>query len=277
MAKFGVNGWCWSYPFYEEEMFTLAISKAKLLGFDGIEVPTEDPEKLDIKKLRETLNSYSIPCSSICAVFPRDRDLISPDASIRENAKKNVKKNIKIASELDTDVVLVLPSAVGKLDTVLTREEEWKLAVKGLRELGKFAADYDVNLAIEPLNRFETYFINRLPDVVKLAKGVNHPNVKVMIDTFHMNIEDDKLGEEIRAAGELIVHCHANENNRGAPGSGHIPFVEIFEALKAIKYDRWLIIETLIPPYKLYKPMALDQDTLARDGLGYLRSVWSRV
>ncbi|MFQ5821513.1 MAG: sugar phosphate isomerase/epimerase family protein [Candidatus Heimdallarchaeota archaeon] len=282
--KFGINGWCWSYPFYEEKMFRLAISKAKMLDFDGIEVPVEDPEKLDVKGLRKTLDSYGIPCSSICSVFPPDRDLITHDAPIRENCKKYIKKNIKIASELGADVVVVIPSAVGKLDTILAREDEWKLAVEGLRELGAFAADYGIYLTIEPLNRFETYFINLLPDAVKLAKDVNHPNVKVMIDTFHMNIEDDKLGEEIKMAGELIFHCHANENDRGAPGSGHIPFAEIFEALKAIQYNRWLIIETFIPGIKeiakaasIWRPLAPDQDTLAREGLKYLRSLWSRV
>lgn len=284
MVKFGINGWCWSYPFYVEEMFRLAISKAEMLGFDGIEVPVEDPEKLDIKGLRNTLNSYGIPCSSICSVFPPDRDLISHDASIREDCKKYIEKCMKIAQELGTDVVLVIPSAVGKFDTILGREEEWRLAVDGLRELGAFAADYDIYLAIEPLNRFETYFINLLPDAVKLAKEVNHPNVKVMVDTFHMNIEDDKLGEEIKRAGELIFHCHANENDRGAPGSGHVPFVEILKALKDIGYNRWLVIETFVPGIKeiakaasIWRPLAPDQDTLAGDGLRYLRSTWSRV
>jgi len=273
LVKFGINGWCWSYPFYKEENFTLAISKAKMLGFDGIEVPAEEPEKLDVKKLRETLNSYNILCSSVWPVFTKNRDLISPNVQIRENCKNYVKKSIKIASELDADITLVLPSPVWKLKSTLTREEEWKLAVEGLRELGDFAAEHGVYLVIEPLNRFETYFINSVQDAVNLVNDVNHPNVKMMIDTFHMNIEDRKLGDEIRKANGLIFHCHMNDNDRGPPGSGHIPFKEIIEALKAIGYDRWLVMEPFSQA-SIGRVTVSDPDEQASDGLKYLRSLW---
>jgi D-psicose/D-tagatose/L-ribulose 3-epimerase len=276
LVKFGINGWCWCYPFYKEENFSSAISKTKTLGFDGIEVPVEDPQKLDERKLRDNLNSYDILCSSTWSVFTRDRDLISSNAQNRERCKNHVKDNVKIASALDADITLLLPSAVWKLESSLTRQQEWKLAVEGLRELGEFSDEYGVYIVVEPLNRFETYFINSIQDAIDLVKDVNHPNVKMMIDTFHMNIEDRKFGEEIEKAGELIFHCHMNENDRGPPGAGHIPFEEIINALKAIGYDRWLVMEPFSQA-SIGRATIQNQDILALEGLRYLQSIWSRA
>lgn len=276
MVKFGINGWCWCYPFYKEENFDSAISKTKMLGFDGIEVPVEDPQRLDERKLRQSLDSYEILCSSTWSVFTKDRDLISPNHKTRERCKKHVESNIKIASELGADITLLLPSAVWKLKSSLRREKEWKLAVEGLRELGEISAEYNVYIVVEPLNRFETYFINSVQDAVKLVKDVNHPNVRIMIDTFHMNIEDRRFGEEIKKAGKLIFHCHMNENDRGPPGSGHIPFEEIIRALKTIGYDRWLVMEPFSQA-SIGRATIENQERLAREGLEYLRSTWSHV
>lgn len=247
-----------------------------MLGFDGIEVPVEDPQNLDIGNLRDALNSYDLLCSSTWSVFTGDRDLISPNTEKRERCKNHVKDNIKIASALGADITLLLPSAVWKLESSLTREQEWKLAVEGLRELGEFSAEYGVYIVVEPLNRFETYFINSIQDAIDLVKDVNHVNVMMMIDTFHMNIEDRSFDEEIKKAGELIFHCHMNENDRGPPGSGHIPFEEIIKALKAIGYDRWLVMEPFSQA-SIGRTTIQNQDMLAREGLRYLQSTWSRV
>jgi len=278
LVKFGINGWCWSYPFYEEKLFTLAISRAKKFGFDGMEIPLENLEKLNVKKLRETLEAYDMP---VCDITPALPDLISSNADTRKKAKEFLKTGLGIAREIGSECLLVVPSAVGKLDAELAREKEWNLCVEALKEAAPVAADNNVCIVVEAINRFETYFINIVADAARLVREVNHPNVKVCIDTFHMNIEERDFVNAIRDAGDLIYHVHANENHRGQPGAGHIPFPKILKALKDIGYHRWLVIETFQPGIKeiakaacIWRKLAPDQDTLARDGLRYLQSTW---
>lgn len=280
MVKFGINGWCWAYPFYDEKQFTRAISRARRIGYDGIEIPVENPDKLNIEKLRKALEEYDmIPCS----MTPTLPDPISSDSNVRKNCINTFKKDAEIAKQIGADSasIVFVPSKVSKLDSDLPYKKEWGLAVELLREIGDIASQNNVYVCIEPLNRFETYFINTVREAVSLVKEVNHNHIKVMIDTFHMNIEENEFGSEILYAGDLIYHVHANENNRGAPGSGHVPFKEIFTALKEIGYQRWLVIQTFktrimeMPRAAVvWKKLAPDQDSLAKDGLKYMEYTW---
>lgn len=283
MVRFGINGWCWAYPFYDEKQFTHAISRARRIGYDGIEIPVEDPDKLDVEKLRRTLEKFEMIPSSMTPHFP---DPISSDPKIRKKSIETIRKEAEIAKQIGADSasIVFVPSAVSKLSSDQSFEEDWRLAVEVLGEIGDIAAQNNVYICIEPLNRWETYFINTVEEAVNLVKEVDHDHVKVMIDLVHMNIEENKFEPEILNAGNLIYHVHCNENNRGAPGSGHVPFKEVFSALKEIGYQRWLVIQTFktvvkvipraaIPP----KKRAVDQDTLAKDGLKYMEHTWYAI
>lgn len=173
-------------------------------------------------------------------------------------------------------------STTGKQKTTLPREKEWKYCVEGLKELGWFAEDHGVYLTVEPLNRFKSYFINTTEDVVKLVKEVNHPNIKVNLDIFHMNIEEKSIGKAIKQAGDLLYHVHVCENDRGAPGSGLINWGEFRDSLLDIDYNRWLVIESFNPEIKdlaeassTWRHIERDQDSLAKNGLIFLRELFS--
>lgn len=282
MAKYGINFLLWSGDFTKESI--PFIKKAADMGFDGVEIPIFNPESVDIKATKDALKAEGVGCTT-CSILGEDRDLISDDPAIRENTKKYMKDCIKISSALGSPIFCgPLYSAVGKLVGRSRTEEEWDKAVTGLREVAEVAGDNGVTLAIEPLNRFETYFINIAEDAVKLARDVDHPNVKVHLDTFHMNIEEKDLYKAIRNTGSYLAHVHCCENDRGAPGSGHVSWDGVFKALHELNYNGWLVIESFVPAIEaIAKAAAIwreltpgGADAVAREGLKFLKS-YSKV
>jgi len=280
MVKYGINFLLWSGDFNKESI--PFIKKAADMGFDGVEIPIFDPADVDIEATKAAMKETGMGATG-CSILSDDRDMISEDPAIRENAKKYIKDSIEICAALDAPIFCgPLYSAVGKLVGRARNDEEWDLAVSGMKEVGKFAGDNGVTLAMEPLNRFETYFINIAKDAVKLAKDVDHPNVKVHLDTFHMNIEEKDLYEAIKTTGEagLLAHVHCCENDRGAPGSGHVNWDGVFKALKEVNYDGWLTIESFVPAIEaIAKAAAIwreidpgGADAVAKNGLEFLRS-----
>lgn len=281
MIEYGVNFLLWSGDFTKESI--PLIQKAADIGFDGVEIPIFDPEAVDIKATKDALKSAGVKCAAGCSILGDDRDMISDDSAIREDAKKYMKDCIEICAALDSHIFCgPLYSAVGKLVGRSRTEEEWDRAVSGLREVAQVAGDNGVTLAMEPLNRFETYFINIAEDAVKLAKDVDHPNVKVHLDTFHMNIEEKDLYKAIKSTGDagLLVHMHCCENDRGAPGSGHVDWDGVFKAIHEVNYDGWVVIESFVPAIEaIAKAAAIwrelgpgGADAVAVDGLKFLKS-----
>jgi len=276
MVKFGVTSWVWVYPFDHK-----VIEKAKAIGSDGIEIPIENPKKINVKATKEALKSHEIECSSLCAVVGPDRDLISADKAVRENAKKYLRACVDFATEFNADMVCgPIYSCVGKTKFMRDKEKEWKYAVMGLKEVGKYAEDRNVFLGLEPINRYETRLVNLVSDCLRMLKEIDSPAVKLHFDTYHGNIEEKSLGEAIRAGGSLLYHVHACENDRGTPGSGHIQWKEVAQALKDVGYNRYMVIETFQPGTKeiataasIWRKLAPSQDELAREGLLFLREL----
>jgi D-psicose/D-tagatose/L-ribulose 3-epimerase len=173
-------------------------------------------------------------------------------------------------------------SAVGRTwqMSAAERERDMLVLVAALRDLAAYAAARGVVLCIEPLNRFETSFINLAAQASELVDRVDHPSCRLMLDTFHMNIEERALGEAIRAAGKRLCHVHACENDRGAPGSGHVPWADVAAALRDIGYDGPVVIESFTSKVKsiaraaaIWRSFAATQDDLARDGLAFLKEL----
>jgi D-psicose/D-tagatose/L-ribulose 3-epimerase len=278
MVKYGINFLLWSGSFDRESL--PLIQKAADMGFDGVEIPIFEPDDVDVKATKDALKAAGMECTT-CSILGDDRDLISDDPAVRENAKKYMKDCVEICAALGSPIFCgPLYSAVGKLVGRSRTQEEWDLAVTGLRELAEVAGDNGVTLAIEPLNRFETYFINIAEDAVKLVRDVGHPNVKVHLDTFHMNIEEKDLYKAIKSTGELLSHMHCCENDRGAPGSGHVDWDGVFKALHELNYDGWIVIESFVPGIEaIAKAAAIwrelapgGADAVAQDGLEFLKS-----
>lgn len=279
--KFGVNSWIWVSPLTTEELKRLA-PLAQSLGAEWFEVPLEDPALIDAAEVAPVLRDLGLGVS-VCAAMGPDRDLIHPDAAIRDSGMAYLRAAIDAVAQLGGKTVAgPLYSAVGRCwqMTADERARDTDLLVQQLRALAEYAGDRGVVLCVEPLNRFETSFINLATQAVEVIDRVDHPSCQIMLDTFHMNIEESSLGAAIRAAGPRLRHFHACENDRGAPGSGHVPWQDVADGLKAIGYDGPVVIESFTDKVKsiaraaaIWRALAPSQDALACDGLIFLKQL----
>lgn len=280
--KFGVNTWVWTAPLTTEELEVLAPKIAKM-GFDHIEIPIDDPKTLDFKKCSEIIRKAGITSISCCAAMSPDRDLIDPDPKVRQNGVDYLKASIDgLALVGGKNFVGPFYSAVGRTwqQSAEEREHDMKILVNILKDLSDYAEKKGVFLGLEALNRFETSFITTADQAIEVVDRVNHPACKIMLDTFHMNIEENSLGDAIRKVGSRLLQVHTNENNRGTPGAGHVPWKEVAQALKDIKFDGVLVIESFTSKVKsiaraaaIWRPLASSQDALAADGVVFLHEL----
>ena len=279
MAKIGVNGWVWASPVNTEAFAKLAPHVAGM-GFDLFEFGIESTSDLDYGRAASIAKANGLAVS-VCAAMGPDRDLIHPDESIRASGMTYVRHCIDAAHTLGADRVIgPIYSAVGRTwqATADERKRDLDLLVRQLGDLAKYAGDRGVWLGIEPLNRFETSFINLASQAIEVIDRVDHPACGVMLDTFHMNIEERSIGDAIRAAGKRLRHVHACENDRGAPGSGHVPWNEVAQACRDIGFTGPFVIESFTSQIKsiaraaaIWRTFADSQDALAQTGLANLR------
>ena len=279
--KFGVNTWVWTSPLTTAELRELA-PKVAGMGFDLIEVPIENTNDFDYEEAATIFRDNGLGVS-VCAAMSPDRDLISPDVSVRENGATYLRHCIEATQTLGgTNLVGPLYSAVGRTwqMTEDERARDTEILVGQLRALAEHAGEHGVKLGVEPLNRFETSFINLAAQAIEVVDRVAHPACGIMLDTFHMNIEEKSIGDAIRATGGRLFHLHACENDRGAPGSGHVPWAEVEEALDEIGYDGPVVIESFTSKVKsiaraaaIWRSFEPSQDALAENGLAFLRQL----
>jgi D-psicose/D-tagatose/L-ribulose 3-epimerase len=278
--KIGVNTWVWTSPFSTHEFGLLP--KIKSMGFDLVEVAVDDVSLIDAALLRQTARESDLSVT-ICGAFGPSRDISSDDPTVRRNGADYMIDCIRLAEAVGSTLVSgPLYSAVGKTRLVSAdqkaRERAW--CVENLREVGRVASDAGVTMGIEPLNRFETDMINLVEQAIELIREIGHPAYKVHIDTFHSNIEEKSIPDAIRLAGGLLGHFHACENDRGIPGTGHIDWIGVRDALRDTGYDGPVVIESFTPgaveiakAAAIWRPLAPSQDELAREGARFLRQL----
>jgi D-psicose/D-tagatose/L-ribulose 3-epimerase len=279
--QIGVNAWVWTSPVNTEEFGKLA-PKVKKMGFDLIEFGIESTSDLDYGRAAAIARDNGLAVS-VCAAMGPDRDLIHSDVAIRDNGMSYVRHCIDAANTVGAaNVVGPIYSAVGRTwqSTDEERKRDTDLLVEQLKKLSAYAGDKGVTLCVEPLNRFETSFINLSQQAVDVVDRVGHQACGILLDTFHMNIEERSVGEAIKAAGRRLKHFHGCENDRGAPGSGHVPWTEVRDALKAVNYEGPVVIESFTSKVKtiaraaaIWRSFAPSQDALAEDGLRFLRKL----
>lgn len=279
--KFGINGWVWTSPVTTAEVENLA-PRVKQFGFDMFEIPLETIGDMDYARGAEILRDNGLGVST-CAAMGPDRDLIHEDESIRVNGQNYIMQAIDATHALGgTNLVGPIYSAVGRTwqQSAIERARDLDLLVTTLRELAQYAGDKGVVLCVEPLNRFETSFVNLAAQAIEIADRVDHPNLGVMLDSFHMNVEEKNLGDAIRNTGKRLKHFHACENDRGAPGSGHVPWHSVAQALKDIRYDGPVVIESFTPKVKsiaraaaIWREFEPSPDALAENGGKFLRQL----
>jgi D-psicose/D-tagatose/L-ribulose 3-epimerase len=277
--RIGVNAWVWASPITTAELAQL-LPRVAELGFDWIELPIEGERDLDYGQAGAMLRERGMGVS-VCAAVGPDRDLIHPDPAVRANGAAYVRHCVEAAAALGAqNVVGPLYSAVGRTwqMSAAERASDTDLLVEQLGALARHAETHGVCLCVEPLNRFETSFLNLTSQAIEVVDRVGSPACGLLLDTFHMNIEERSIGEAIRAAGPRLRHFHACENDRGAPGSGHVPWGEVAQALRDVGYVGPVVIESFTAKVQsiaraaaIWRPLAASQDALAGDGLAFLR------
>jgi D-psicose/D-tagatose/L-ribulose 3-epimerase len=280
MITYGINTFTWTSPFRTKDLPLL--DKAKAMGFDLVEIPIEAEKDINYGKAADAYKRAGLQCS-ICAVMGASRDPAHEDKTIQQGGVAYLKHCIDAAVTMSaTRVAGPIYSAVGRTwqATASQRKRDLARCARNLKEVARYAEDKGITLAVEPLNRFETSFINLAEQAVELVRMVDSPRVGVMIDTFHANIEEKSVGKAIETAGPYLFHVHANENDRGIPGSGHVAWKEVAAALKKVKYSGALVIESFTTTVKeiaraaaIWRPVAPTQDMLATEGLAFLKKL----
>lgn len=240
--KIGFNLLVWSGGI--PDSFWQTTERIKSIGYDGIECFMEERNVPVYRKFGDHLRNIGLEATCVLGVGPDDNPA-SESASIREKAVERLKHAIDCADALGARVICgPFHSAFATFTNRRPPEDqEYNWSAEVLRAAGEYAAQADIVLTVEALNRFECYLCNTMDQLTDLVKRAGHPNVKAMFDSHHANIEEKKLSEAIKKISPVLRHVHISENDRGTPGDGHIPWDETFAALAAIEYKGWLTIE----------------------------------
>jgi len=276
--RFGINTFLFTSPFTNKS--TSLFKTFKKWGFDTVEIPIEAPEHIDPAYVKAELDRNGLVCGSVCACLGPDRDLRgTPEA--QANSMKY------LMALIDQMLVLGCPSLIGPVYSAVGRAEavepadykkQWATVVKNLKKLCKYAESKGRQICMEPLNRFETDFINTADQALAMVKDVGSPALKLHLDTFHMNIEEKCQATAIKKAGKLLGHFHACGSDRGTPGNDHIDWAPIAAALKKIRYNGDVVIESFTKDVKviakaaaIWRQMEPSREDIAVKGVKFLK------
>jgi len=275
----GLSSFVLASPFTDND--TGLFKYIREIGYDVMEVCVEDPALLSAPPLVEAATDTGLQIS-VCGAFGADRDVSHEDPGRRAEGVRYLERCIDLAQAVRSPHVAgPMYSATGKARLLPQgqRDQQRAWAAESLRQAADYAGERGVRLAIEPLNRFETDLVNTVEQGLDLCDMIDRTNVGLLVDTFHMNIEEKSLSKALASAGERVFHVQFAENDRGTPGSGHVPWDEVFAALDAIAYDGWTVIESFLPTVaeiaravSLWRPVAASMDALARDGYAFVRA-----
>jgi len=278
--KVGFNMLLWTTHVTEEDLPHLETLKK--VGYDGVEIPVFEGDTAHFEKIGRVIKDSGLTCTSVTVIPDEEHNPVSADAGHREGAVEYLKWAIDCSAALGSEVLCgPFYQPLGVFTGQGPTEEEKQRAVEVHRQAGELAAKANVTLAVESLNRFECYFLNTMADVVDHVKRVNHPNVGVLFDTFHANIEEKDPVGCISGHVDVIKHVHISENDRGTPGKGHIDWPGTFGALRSVGYDGWLVIEAfgralpeLAAATGVWRDFFPSQDEVYTEGLRLVKEQW---
>ena len=277
-VRYGLNMLVYTAAFSRDD--AALIDKAADMGFDGVEILFGDLAGLDAGSIRSALEQAGLGMTA-CCVMPEDCNPCSDDPEVRAAAVQRLRQMIDLTAEMGGDGAAgPLYSPVGYLTGRARTDDEWARCAEVLAAGADYAEEAGIPLAIEPLNRFETYMINTVADAVCMCRQVGSDYLKVQVDTFHANIEEKDTAAAIRAAEGYVGHFHASESDRGVPGTGQVRWEETFVALNDIGYSGWVTIESfatgivdLCAAASIWRPIYESADGLAKDGLAFLKGM----
>lgn len=276
--RFGINTFLFTSPFTNESI-TL-FPRFKTWGFDSVEIALEDPSHINPPMVKRALEDNGLVCGSICAAMGPGRDLRG-SAKEQDAALSYLKGVLDVMPTLGCRMLAgPLYSSVGRagVETAKAHQQQWELVVKHLSNLSMCAAEAGLQLAIEPLNRYETDFINTAAQALKMIDDVGSPSLFLHLDTYHMNIEEKDPVQAILQAKHHLGHFHACGSDRGTPGKDQIDWRMISAALQITGYTGDIVIESFTPDVKviakaasIWRQIERSQEAIATEGLAFLR------
>jgi len=281
--KFGIHSLLFNETFTEKDLRVL--DKCKAMGFDAVEIIPFDPDNFPASKVRAAARDLGLSIN-IGYGMPLEYNLISPDPAVRRRGLEFTRKLVELSAEAGAEVLGgMVYCGWGYLSGKMRTEDEWKWGVDGFRQVAQYAQQVsEMILGVEPVNRFESHFINTAADAVRFIEAIGMDNVKVHLDTFHMIREEDSISGAVKTAGSLLGYVHACENQRGIPGRGLFPWKDFFVALKQSGYDGCITIESFDPNMEkiaklccIWRKLADSPEQLAGEGLKHLTQVYQEV
>ena len=278
--KYGMNLLLWT-SVIDDSHYPL-LEDLKSWGYDGVELPIFEMDESRFQKTGEEVRNAGLECTAVTVCTPEENP-ISPDAAIRAAAVDRLKTAVDMCNASGaTHLCGPIHSALGQFSGSGCTEEEWNWGKETISKVADHAKEAGVVLTMEYLNRFECYFLNCAEDCARFCREVDHPNVKMMYDTFHANIEEKCITSAVKECADQMVHVHISENDRSTPGKGNIKWEESFQALKSVNYEGWLMIEAfglalpeLAAATCIWRRMYESEEQLAKDGLAFMKSSWT--
>lgn len=274
----GLSTFVLASPFSDADLGL--FGKVKSFGYEQVEVCIEDPGRLTASAVAKAAAEEELSVL-VCGAFGPDRDISHEDEQRRRGGTGYLRQCVDFAAAVGSSLVsgpMYAPTGQARLLDAGARAAQWARATESLAQVAEHARAANVRLAVEPLNRFETDLVNTVEQGVRLCADVGADNVGLLLDTFHMNIEEKSLPAAITTAGPRVFHFQASENDRGTPGSGHIAWEEIVAALRGIDYAGSVVVESFLPTVQeiaravsLWRPVADSMDALAADSVRFLR------
>lgn len=283
--RYAINHWV-----YADEPLKVSFERLKRFGYDGIELKGE-PAIYPVSEIKALCEKFELVVTSVLGWsiwgIP-GRDLSSPDEKERAAAIQYGQQCIDFAAAVGAPLLIVLPvpagrtAPIGNPDTetgwITCSKLEWDLAVDSVRQTAIYAAKRGLVLAVEPINRYETYMITTVDDAMQFVADVGEKNVKLNLDTFHMNIDEPDPAAAILKAGKALAHMHVADSNRQSPGRGHTDFATIFRALHEIDFQGTLALEPVPPGANPGLAVKMSQhihlrDVYARESIQYLKQI----
>jgi sugar phosphate isomerase/epimerase len=245
--------------------FAANVAKIAAWGYDGVELAVRDPSLVNAGELERVVADHGLVVPAIGtgqAWGEEGLSFTSDDPAVRAAAIERISSHVPLAAHLDAIVILGLIRGI--TPDGQTHEQSMEYLVEAIQQCAAAATGTDVRFALEPMNRYETDLVHTAADGLELIERVGADNFGLLLDTFHMNIEDADIGESIGACSDRIFHFHVADSNRWYPGAGHLDFASILGALEETEYDGFVSGEFMPLP---------DADTAAENGLRYLRNL----
>lgn len=278
--KVGFNMLLWTGHVTDEDLPMLEALKK--VGFDGVEIPVFGGEVAEFEKVGKAIKDNGLGCTSVTVIPDEEHNPISSAPKRRAASVDYLRWAIECSAALGSDVLCgPFYQPLGVFTGEGPTEEEKQRAADVHKQVAGEAVAGNVALSVEFLNRFECYFLNTMADAANYVKRVDHPNVGVLYDTFHANIEEQDPVGVITKYSDAINHIHISENDRGTPGKGHIDWSGTFNAIRSSGYDKWLVIEAfgralpdLAAATRVWRDFFPTRESVYTEGIKFIRDQW---